>query len=665
MKRRIETEDFARIKYVSDPRISSDGTQVAYVVTEVLLDEKRYRSHIWLVGTDGGEPIQLTRGDGKDTSPRWSPDGQAIAFLTDRWGKNQIARLDLSGGEAHQVTDLTDGVSEFDWTSSGRGFLFAAKANEKGVLTHQSDDEKTDESSDNSGDDVKVTTTLFHKLDGSGFSDGRRTHIGVALQSGRIIQLTAGDYDHAHPALSPCRRYLAFSSNRGPNRDDERFRDIWILDLDTDSLRQVTNGKGVYGLPSFSPDSTKLAFVGHPLLEPYGPTNLDRVWATNLEEGGITCVSKMIDRETSNTCTGDSSYVTPTQRPIWSPDSQSVLALMSDRGRVPVVSISLDGTWSTVVEGDRETGNFSISENGSMAFTSSDALQPFEVSVTSLSSPGDAKKLTNHNDDFLETVELAAPIHRPYPAEDGAEIDAWLLEPIGRRDGAKYPLIVEIHGGPHSMYGHTYLHEFQLLAAQGYGVVYTNPRGSTGYGQEFVSAAMGDWGGVDYRDIMAGIDAVCDSFDWIDTNRIGVTGGSFGGFMVNWMITQTDRFKAAVTQRSTCNRLNLFGTSDLAWSYSAWEFSGYPWESPGVYYDRSPISYVDRVTTPLLIMHSENDLRCPIEQSEQLFVALKQLDKTVEFVRFPEESHNLSRSGRPDRRRERLRWMLNWFGRYL
>jgi acylaminoacyl-peptidase len=176
---------------------------------------------------------------------------------------------------------------------------------------------------------------------------------------------------------------------------------------------------------------------------------------------------------------------------------------------------------------------------------------------------------------------------------------------------------------------------------------------------------MGDWGGVDYRDIMAGTYAVCDRFDWIDTNRIGVTGGSFGGYMVNWMITQTDRFRAAVTQRSTSNRFNLFGTSDLAWSYSAWEFGGYPWESPGSYYDRSPISHVDRVTTPLLIMHSENDLRCPIEQSEQLFIALKQLGKTVEFVRFPDESHNLSRSGRPDRRRERLRWMLNWFGRYL
>jgi Tol biopolymer transport system component len=194
-----------------------------------------------------------------------------------------------------------------------------------------------------------------------------------------VTPLTWGIYEEARPAWSPDGQLIAFSSNRGPNRDDERFRDIWILDLDTDSLRQVTSGKGVYGLPSFSPDSTKLAFVGHPVLEPYGPTNLDRVWATNLEEGGITCVSRMIDRETSNTCTGDSSYVTPAQRPIWSPDSQRVLALMSDRGSVPVVSLGLDGSSNTVVEDDRETANFSISENGSLAFTSSDALQPFEL----------------------------------------------------------------------------------------------------------------------------------------------------------------------------------------------------------------------------------------------------------------------------------------------
>lgn len=253
----------------------------------------------------------------------------------------------------------------------------------------------------------------------------------------------------------------------------------------------------------------------------------------------------------------------------------------------------------------------------------------------------------------------------PYTAQDGTEIDAWLMQPTGFKEGMKYPLVLEIHGGPHAMYGNTFFHEFQLLAARGYGVIYTNPRGSTGYGQHFLSAAMGDWGGVDYQDIMAGLNAACERFGWIDTNRLGVTGGSYGGYMVNWMLTQSDRFSAAITQRSTCNRYNLFGSSDLVWTYSEWEFRGLPWEETDLYYDRSPISYVDRVNTPVLVMHSENDMRCPVEQSEQWFTALKRLGKTAEFVRFPGESHNLSRSGRPDHRQERLDWMMAWFDAHL
>jgi dipeptidyl aminopeptidase/acylaminoacyl peptidase len=664
MGRRVEVEDISRIRFVSDPQISPDGKQVAYVVTEMLPDEKKYRSRIWLVPTDGSsEPVEVTRGDGKDTSPRWSPDGSELAFLTDRWEKTQIGLLKLAGGEAVQVTDLHDGVLSFDWSSSGRGFVFLAKADHDHQLKHLADVPKGDPEADPSNDPIRIKT-LAHRMDGLGYRDGRRNHVGIALRSGRIVQLTAGDFDHAQPALSNCRRYLAFSANRSENRDNDRLTDIWLMDLDTDTLRRVTDSDGIYGLPAFSADSKFLAFVGHDVSEPYGPTNLDRLWVNDLERGGRHVLTAGIDREMSNTCAGDSSYGVPAQRPVWTADSTNLISLMSDRGNVGIFELTDPDVYTTRVTGDREVMSFSVSGDGKLAFAASDPVHPAEIFVYN---PGDRceQRLTAHNSDLLKQLDLSKPVHLPYQSEDGVDLDAWLLEPAGKQEGAAYPLVMEIHGGPHSMYGNTFFHEFQLLAAQGYAVLYTNPRGSTGYGQEFKSAAMGDWGGKDYQDVMKGLDAALEKFAWIDRNRIGVTGGSYGGYLVNWIVTQTNQFSAAITQRSTCNRHNLFGSSDLVWTYTEWEFRGLPWETTDHYYERSPISHVENVTTPVLIMHSENDLRCPVEQGEQWFTALKRLGKTTEFVRFPGESHNLSRSGRPDRRLERLHWMTSWFGKHL
>jgi dipeptidyl aminopeptidase/acylaminoacyl peptidase len=667
MKRPVEAEDIARIKFVSDPQISPDGSQVAYVVTEMLRDEKRYRSNLWLVDvSDGSKPVQLTRSDGKDTSPRWSPDGTELAFLSDRWEKNQIALLNLRGGEAQQITDLKDGIQEFDWTSSGRGFLFVAKADEDQRFKHITDEknQKPENEKDDPKNEPLRITTLAHRMDGVGYKDGRRTHIGVAMRSGKIVPLSSGNFDHTQPALSPCRRYLAFTSNQSPEADNERTTDIWVIDLEDDTLRRITNHDGVYGLPQFSPDSSFLAFVGHRVDEPYGPTNLDRLWVSDLQTGKLVVLTGGVDREMSGSCASDAKYGVPVQRPQWTPDSTDLLSLMSDRGNVGIVRITDPDVFQQVVEGNREVMNFTVANNGNVAFSVSDPVRPAEICVTNLDGTNE-RQLTYHSDGILSEIEFVAPLHVPYTAGDGTEIDGWLLKPFGWNEGVKYPLVLEIHGGPHAMYGNTFFHEFQLLAAQGYGVLYTNPRGSTSYGQEFVSAAMGDWGGTDFHDVLAGLDMALERFPWIDQNRLGVTGGSYGGYLVNWIVTQTDRFAAAITQRSTCNRHNLFGSSDLVWSYSTWEFRGLPWESTDFYYDRSPIAHVDRVTTPILIMHSENDLRCPVEQGEQWFTALKRLGKTTEFVRFPEESHNLSRSGRPDRRIERLDWMLKWFGTHL
>ena len=264
-----------------------------------------------------------------------------------------------------------------------------------------------------------------------------------------------------------------------------------------------------------------------------------------------------------------------------------------------------------------------------------------------------------------QTVSLAAPEAFTYEGAEGWEVQGWLMPPVGRRDGEQYPLVLEIHGGPHTAYGEMFFFEFQCLAAQGQGVLFINPRGSTGYGERFTMASNDDWGGNDYRDLMLGVDAAIARAPWIDPARLGVTGGSFGGYMTNWVVTKTDRFKAAVAQRSICNMVSKWGVSDNGYLGNDLQWGGPPWENAQFYRDRSPLTHVTKVVTPLLLIHSERDLRCPIEQAEQFFTALKYLRRDVELVRFPDEGHELSRSGQPLHRLDRLERIMGWFRDHL
>ncbi|MBX6724058.1 MAG: S9 family peptidase, partial [Dactylosporangium sp.] len=290
---------------------------------------------------------------------------------------------------------------------------------------------------------------------------------------------------------------------------------------------------------------------------------------------------------------------------------------------------------------------------------------PGDLWTISLDGTGAARR-TGLNDALFEETGLSVPEHFTYEGEGGQELDAWIMKPLGLSEGERAPLVLEIHGGPHTAYGHCFFHEFQVLAARGMGVLFTNPRGSTGHGEAFTRACVGDWGGQDYRDIMAGVDAALKRYAWIDPDRLGVTGGSYGGYMTNWIVGQTDRFRAAVTQRSISNLYSMYGTSDIGFHFNRRELGEAElWEAEERIMERSPIRYARNVATPLLIIHSEEDYRCPMEQAEQFYVALKRLGKTVEFLRFAGETHELSRSGKPANRKERLERMAAWFERYL
>jgi dipeptidyl aminopeptidase/acylaminoacyl peptidase len=327
--------------------------------------------------------------------------------------------------------------------------------------------------------------------------------------------------------------------------------------------------------------------------------------------------------------------------------------------------VPLDGEPVCLIDGGQQVQSFSLCASGAtLALNLADNLNPGDVYSTAADGGG-LRRLTDANGPFLGQVELVEPEPFTFAGAEDWEIQGWLMKPAGWREGTTYPLILEIHGGPHAAYGNTFFFEFQLLAAQGWGVLYTNPRGSITYGERFTMASNDDWGGNDYRDLMAGVDAALARATWIDPARLGVTGGSYGGYMTNWIVTQTDRFKAAVTQRSICNMISKWGTSDIGYLGNDRQWGGPPWENLSFYLERSPLTHVKNVVTPLLIVHSEKDLRCPIEQGEQFFTALKYLRREVELVRFPDEGHELSRSGQPLHRLERLERIVRWFRDHL
>lgn len=649
-RRPITIDDLYTIKLVADANIAPDASRVAYVVTTVDRESNGYRSNIWCVPLTGDrEPYRLTTGCRKDTSPRWSPDGTMLAFLSDRAGKNQVYVLPADGGEAWQVTDVPNGASDFSWSADSRSLVFVSKVD----LPEE----------DKPASDVRVIRDLIYKLDGEGFLDGKHRHVFiVAAESGEPRQLTNGDWDCTQPALSPDGRQLAFVSNRRPDRRDNTFADVWVQMLATGATRRVTPEDGQYGTPVWTADGRSLVYTGHPVVAPYGPTTLDDLYLHDLETDEPRSLLGALDREPGNSIIADMRYGMPAQGPVVSADGSRVLTLISDRGSVAISAASTAAAPATVVSGARDIQSFTVATDGTVAFVASDMQLPPEVYV--VRGDGVEERITRTNDEFLSGIELGAVEEVTFESDPGVEVHGWLLRPSGFNSSAKYPAIVEIHGGPHGMYGTGFFHELHVLAARGYVVLYTNPRGSTGYGQDFVAGSLNDWGGADYRDVMAGVPFL-ESLPYIDGARLGVTGGSYGGYMTNWIIGQTDRFKAAVTQRSTSNRISSYGTSDLNVTYNDWEFQGTPYDNPEFYRERSPLTYVKNVTTPLLILHSENDLRCPITQGEELFVALRKCGKEVEFVRFPDESHNLSRTGKPAHRIERLERICGWFDRYM
>jgi dipeptidyl aminopeptidase/acylaminoacyl peptidase len=699
-RRGMTGEDITRIKWLGDPQVSPDGRLVAFVVTTLSRERDEYLSNIWTAETapGGAGPQRFTTGPKRDSAPRWSPDGRWLAFVSDRESGEpapaagrggapaQLYVIPTAGGEPRRLTDLAGGVKDPVWSPDGRHLACTSRTG-PGVAP---------EAEPGKSRPARVISTLKYRSDNEGFVYDRRSHLFVvpfAPDGGAIggdgpdgpdgepRQVTDGDWEDADPAWSPDGRRLAFVSARHEGRDTDNAADVWLVDATAEGAvpGRLTATAGPVKQPVFAPDGARVAYLGHTHPRQSG-RNL-RLYAVPAPpadgDPAPLCLTGSLDR-TAGPFSG-------TVRPLWvpapgaprAPRAGWLLFAAEDEGDVPVFRVpapvpegEAPAAAERIIGGSRQVTGLSAAADGSLlAFTATDPVSPAEVYVCAADGSGE-RRLSDLNREWRGSVTLSAPerFRLKRPGEDGAAraaLDVWVMPPAGAEPGRRSPTLLVIHGGPATQFGHAFFDEFQVYAGAGYAVVFTNPRGSQGYGEAFARSITRDWGHDDYDDVMAALEEAVRRYSFIDPERLGVLGGSYGGYMTSWIVGHTDRFKAALSERALNDHASFYGTSDIGPIFGEDYAGGPPWELASWYAERSPLTYAAHVSTPLMIMHAENDLRCPISQGEQLYVALKRLGKETVLVRFPDEGHELSRSGRPRHRLERFGIILDWFARHL
>jgi dipeptidyl aminopeptidase/acylaminoacyl peptidase len=687
-------EDLYDLRVPTELELSPDARVVAFALKATAPGKDGYRSSLWVAPADGSSPArQLTAGAKNDASPRWSPDGRTLAFISDRGavlqaggggarpgkaeapkeGGMQVWLLPFAdGGEARQLTELPKDVEGIDWAPDGRRLVVVSCADS--LEPERKPERKPD---DPPAPDTRLIDTLGYQFNGAGFVHERFTRLWtVDATTGEADLLTRGRHHDGDPQWSPDGRQVAFVSDRHPNPDLGWRSDIYLVEVRTKRVRQLSPGRGrqQWGAPAWSPDGRWISAVGARDWK-RGEIVQPSVWRMRVRDGLAEDLVAGSDLEASAAVNSDL-IGAPSSRPRWMAD-----------GRWLVFSAPFEGSlelWRVEVDGgrlERLTCGQHLLARLHLVGTSRGSARVAVARATATTAPNvaigdvpagrlagtdtvDLREVTDLMGPAWGDIGLVAPIERWHEV-DGRRIQGWFYPAPASTKRNPAPVVVQIHGGPATLYGWSLMWEWQVLAASGISVYACNPRGSQGYGQAFLTANHGDWGTGPTEDVLAGLDAlIADGL--VDGDRAGVTGGSYGGYLTSWIVGHTDRFKAAVTCRSVNDLTSQMLSGDIGGpTFGLLTYGVHPWEDWDLYRRHSPLTYAANVKTPLLIQHAERDLRCTVTQAEELFAVLRSLRKTVRLMRMPDESHELTRSGTPFRRVDNLRLIDEWFRHFL
>lgn len=649
----LQPLDLFSLEYASDPQISPDGSHVVYVRHSMDVMKDRQRSNLWLVEADGSRHRPLGSGGGSEASPRWSPGGERLAFVSVSDGRPQIQVRFMDTGEGGRVTNLTESPSGLTWSPDGRQLAFVMRVPEE---TRPFVRPPLKPEGAEWAPAPKVVERLVYRADGAGYlKDGYSQLFVVPADGGAPRQLTSGPFDHRGPlAWAHDGASILVSANRHEDGEyDPLDTEIYDVRVSDGTTRALTSRHGPDGSPALSPDGKTIAYVGFD--DRYQFYQVRKLYVMARDGSGSRCLTASLDRDVDS--------------PTWAADGLGLFFSYDDRGTTRLGHVTLDGRVSSLpgeVGGTDVTrpysgGSFSVARNGRLAFTLASADRPANVAVTGRLEKS-ARRLGTLGDELLAFRTLGRLEELEYPSsKDRRPIQGWILKPPGFDPARKYPLLLEIHGGPVANYGPRFAVELQLYAAAGYVVLYANPRGSNSYGEEFGNLIHQNYPGDDYFDLMSGVDAVI-ARGYVDEKRLYVTGGSGGGVLTAWIVGRSDRFRAAVSCKPVINWYSFVLTADMTSFFYRYWFPGFPWDNEAHYMSRSPLSLAGHVTTPTMVLTGEEDYRTPISESEQFYQALKLRRVPTALVRLPGASHEIG--ARPSETLAKVSHILAWFERY-
>jgi dipeptidyl aminopeptidase/acylaminoacyl peptidase len=648
--KKLTIEDALALQEVGAPQWSPDGRLIAFTVGEWNRKENRRDTHIHIIPAAGGTAYKLTNGERGESAPQWSPDSRRIAFLANRDAprpdapaapRNQIWVIPVAGGEAERVTEEEAGIAQFRWSPDGKLIAYV-------VRDTPQDKAERDKRRKDKFDAIVVD---------SGFIYSHLWTINLDTKEKRRV--TEGSFTVSDPQWSPDGRFVAYTMSKGGSQEsaftdisDERNTDLYLAPANAVAAggtpRQLTTNPGPDYAPRFSPDGKWIAYLaGDDPASWAGKTDLVVLSA----DASAPAAPRNLTGAYSDSVNG---------APKWSPDGAALYAAGAEGVYGQLLKVALaGGAPQAIFQSKGAYAGVDLSRDGRMlAFAFNDAKTPNDIWIASSAGKG-AQRLTNFNSNIKDFALVSTEVLR-WKAPDGLEIEGLLVKPLGYEQGKRYPLILQIHGGPYGQFAYGLNTRAQIFAANGYAVLLPNPRGSTGYGHKFTTANVGDWGGKDYQDLMTGVDELVKT-GVADPARLAVMGGSYGGFMTFWVITQTDRFKAAIGHAGISDWYSFYGQSDIP-GLMEYGFGGLPWTAREVYEKWSPVRYADRVKTPLMITHGEQDRRVPIAQAEQYYRALRKRGVETIFVRYPREGHGIIE---PNHQIDLVRRQLEWFDKHL